>query len=149
MINNVIVNLIPSRRPIARNKLVLGYIGLPDMPIPGAKIQRNIIYSTRKGYLPVIVHRSMAEGPGEHIKDMRADKNIYWCNQDPQWGQRYLDAERPLGVELDSVCADPMFVDVAKGDLRLKPESPAWKLGFQPIDMSKIGLLPGHPYYHR
>ena len=36
---------------------------------------------------------------------------------------------------------------LARGDLRLKAESPAWGLGFQPIDMSKIGLLPDHPYY--
>jgi len=52
-------------------------------------------------------------------------------------------------VEIHSLCADPMFVDIAKGDLRLKPESPAWKLGFQRIDASSIGLLPNHPYYGR
>jgi hypothetical protein len=40
-------------------------------------------------------------------------------------------------------------VDLANGDLRLKPKSPAWKLGFQPIDMAAIGLLPKHPYYRR
>jgi hypothetical protein len=36
--------------------------------------------------------------------------------------------------------ADPMFVDPAQGDYRLKPESPALRLGFQPIDVSGIGL---------
>ena len=52
-------------------------------------------------------------------------------------------------MEKDSLCADPKFVDIEKGDLRLKPDSPAWKLGFQRIDLAKIGLLPNHPYNRR
>jgi hypothetical protein len=40
-------------------------------------------------------------------------------------------------------------VDIRKGDLRLEPDSPAWKLGFQAIDLAGIGLLPKHPYYGR
>ena len=32
------------------------------------------------------------------------------------------------------------FVDPANGDFRLRPDSPALKLGFVPIDLSKIGL---------
>ena len=35
---------------------------------------------------------------------------------------------------------DPGFEDVKKGDFRLKKNSPAWKLGFQPIPFEKIGL---------
>jgi hypothetical protein len=33
-----------------------------------------------------------------------------------------------------------MFVDAANGDYSLKPESPALKLGFQPIDTTQIGV---------
>ncbi len=40
--------------------------------------------------------------------------------------------------------ADPMFVDRNKGDYRLKPGSPAIKLGFQPIPFEKMGLY-DHP----
>ena len=32
-----------------------------------------------------------------------------------------------------------MFVDAAHGDFRLKPDSPARKLGFEPIPFDKIG----------
>ena len=35
--------------------------------------------------------------------------------------------------------ADPLFVDSDHDDYRLRPESPAWKLGFQPIPVEKIG----------
>ena len=44
-----------------------------------------------------------------------------------------------------SVVADPEFVDLARRDFRLKPTSPALKLGFQPIDTSSIGLKADFP----
>ena len=94
----------------------------------------------------MLEYRSFSTGPGDRLKGTHTDHNLYWCPTDPAWGQRYLDGQQRLGVETDSLCADPQFVDLEKGDLRLRPDSPAWKLGFQPIDLAKIGLLPGHPY---
>ncbi len=51
----------------------------------------------------------------------------------------YLETRREQGYEVHSRIADPMFVDPAKDDYRLKPGSPALKLGFQPIDLGQIG----------
>ncbi len=48
---------------------------------------------------------------------------------------------RALGYDKHSLFADPKFRDPANGDYALLPDSPALKLGFVPIDMSKIGLL--------
>jgi hypothetical protein len=44
-----------------------------------------------------------------------------------------------LGFDGKSVVGDPLFVDRDKDDYRLRPESPALKLGFQPIPIEKIG----------
>ncbi len=44
------------------------------------------------------------------------------------------------GQDKHSIIADPLFVDPGKDDFRLKPESPALRLGFQQTDMDQIGL---------
>ena len=43
------------------------------------------------------------------------------------------------GHDRHSLWADPLFVAPAKDDFRLQPGSPAFKLGFQPIDLSRVG----------
>jgi hypothetical protein len=49
-----------------------------------------------------------------------------------QWRQR--------GYDTDSLLADPLFVAPAKSDFRLRKNSPAFQLGFQPIDLSRVGV---------
>jgi len=44
-----------------------------------------------------------------------------------------------LGKEFASAYADPLFEDAAKRDFRLKPDSPALKLGFKPVDFNRSG----------
>jgi hypothetical protein len=73
--------------------------------------------------------------------------NLYYCVGDPEWGRKHLRTEQSFGVETHSLSADPLFANLERGDLRLKPESPAWTLGFEPMEFSNIGLKPGHPYY--
>jgi hypothetical protein len=41
---------------------------------------------------------------------------------------------------MDAIIADPKFVDPGKGDYRLQPDSPAFKLGFRPIDLESVGV---------
>lgn len=60
-----------------------------------------------------------------------------------------LDEWRKLGFDKDSVFADPMFVDPKNNDYRVKPESPALKLGFQNFDMNDFGLTKDFPEHLR
>lgn len=53
-------------------------------------------------------------------------------------GGTWADWQR-RGKDLHSQYADPRFVDAEHGDFRLKPDSPAWALGFKPIDLSQVG----------
>jgi hypothetical protein len=45
-------------------------------------------------------------------------------------------------LDKNRLVADPMFVDWKKDDFRLRPESPAFQLGFEPIPFEKIGIRP-------
>jgi hypothetical protein len=49
------------------------------------------------------------------------------------------EAWRRMGQDQHSLVADPRFVDPAKDDYRLRADSPAFQLGFQPIPVEKIG----------
>jgi len=51
-----------------------------------------------------------------------------------------LEQWRQRGHDQHSIIADPLFVAPQNYDFRLKPNSPALKLGFQPIDLSKVGV---------
>ncbi len=48
-----------------------------------------------------------------------------------QWRQRNHDR--------NSIIADPLFAAPEKNDFRLQPGSPAFKLGFHPIDLGQVG----------
>lgn len=76
------------------------------------------------------------------------DVGAFFATVIPREGknQRYtLDEWRALGFDKNSIYGDPMFTDAAKGNYRLKPESPALKLGFEEFDVSRAGLLPDFP----
>ncbi len=66
----------------------------------------------------------------------QSDENLFFDSPD---AQPYLDSRRRMGFEAHSLIADPLFVDPARGDYRLKPGSPALRLGFQPVDFDRIG----------
>lgn len=52
----------------------------------------------------------------------------------------YGGARPYVTVEDNLVDVDPLFVDRANDDLRLRPESPAWAIGFEAIPFEEIGL---------
>ena len=49
---------------------------------------------------------------------------------------------KKFGRDLHSIIADPKFRSLEKRDFRLAKNSPALKLGFVPVDVSKVGPRP-------
>jgi hypothetical protein len=66
------------------------------------------------------------------------DNNLYWNGTGKPFQLAGLSLEdwRKKGQDQHSIVADPLFVDPARGDFRLKSGSPAIKLGFTPIDVA-------------
>jgi hypothetical protein len=79
--------------------------------------------------------------------------NLYW-----DYSGRpitFTDKKLPLtewqkkGQEVGSMIADPLFVDPAKRDFRLKPGSPALALGIKSLDVSAMGVLRDDPAWRQ
>jgi hypothetical protein len=113
---------------------------LPDGTIMSGNVfRRNIAwYTGAKAKLLGLRNFSLAHN--------RFEANLYWHGGQPlsipRKGVAPEDEWRSwqaAGQDKDSLVADPLFVDPARDDYRLKPESPALKLGFQPIPFERIG----------
>jgi hypothetical protein len=69
------------------------------------------------------------------------ERNLYWnASGTPLtfYGKSLADWQG-AGQDKDSLIADPMFVDPAKGDFSLQPGSPAEKIGFKSWNTSIAG----------
>jgi len=108
--------------------------------------ERNIVYFTQGVlFIPMAERRLRARrAAGESLGVW--DYNVYWNPNRPDFHFfRHTFREwQALGLDRHSVVADPLFMDAAKYDFRLAPGSPALRLGFKPIDVSKVGLY-GEP----
>ncbi len=62
------------------------------------------------------------------------DASIKECETLDEW-----ESWKALGFDRNSMVADPMFAAPEKDDYRLKPQSPAYRLGFKQIPFDKIG----------
>jgi parallel beta-helix repeat protein len=69
------------------------------------------------------------------------DRNLYYRTdgQPIQFGKLSFAEWKARGQDVHSLIADPMFADPSHGDYSLKPGSPAFKVGFKPIDLSRVG----------
>ncbi len=107
---------------------------------PG-RIQRNIVYRTDE--------KTNFFGTLRKVEPYPGDFNCYYSAANPQKSAAFLQKLQESGTDAHSISADPLFVDVENGDFRLKPNSPMFKLGFKPIDTTKIGLRDDFPQRYR
>jgi hypothetical protein len=81
----------------------------------------------------------------QRMSELHAERNVYWNSAGPEAvefpGGRFLAGWQKEGYDQGSIVADPLFVDPAAFDFRLRPESPAFKLGFKALDLSAAGLV--------
>lgn len=110
-----------------------------DGPMGGNVFRRNIVcYRDPQARLYAL---------NNYLPDRNVcDHNLFWHGGAPllmglpgvapeqQWAEW-----RRQGSDRHSVVADPRFVDASRDDYRLRPESPALALGFQPIPVDQIG----------
>lgn len=89
---------------------------------------------------------------GKHVDNISAtmvsDNNLFW-NHDkslPIVGnvldveKSFDDWQNEFGMDRNSVLADPMFVDYENKCFELCDTSPAYEIGFKPIDVSDVGI---------
>ncbi|MCX7046896.1 MAG: right-handed parallel beta-helix repeat-containing protein [Candidatus Sumerlaeota bacterium] len=117
---------------------------LPDGKIMSGNVFLHNIVCCRD---PKAKYVSVRNFPFDHNQ---FDSNLVWHYGQPVLtGQKSAGKEiktldewkswQALGMDRNSIVADPLFVDADKDDYRLKPDSPAFKLGFKPIPVEKIG----------
>ena len=72
-------------------------------------------------------------------KTLVADRNLWFRAGEPLAEDAAYQAWRSRGFDPNGAVADPLFRDPAKGDYRLRPDSPALALGFRPFDLADVG----------
>ena len=103
-------------------------------------LRHNIIYWDNDGTLLGSNWKGGARGEkdGKPTQHYELGPNLYWHTsgkQDVFPGKKTLAQwQSETGQDAGSLVADPLFENVAGGDFRLKPGSPAEKIGFKPFD---------------
>jgi hypothetical protein len=111
---------------------------------PSFYLERNIIYWKEGGLL----WGAWDDGRYQldHNLYFRADGQPVQFGTSPgpgsgksAWTFSLEEWQEKRGQDKHSMVADPLFSDPEHGDFSLKPDSPALGLGFQPIDVSRVG----------
>jgi len=157
--NNVYNNIIADIHDIVYEtssgksvNMFLGYVSLLEVynrdempPHTNLEVKRNIFYKT---YVHNPFYReSMVNGKKMQVKleQTDIDQNLYFDVNAKDKGQSFLTDYRARGIDSASIVGDPLFVDIKKGDFRLKKGSPAYQIGFKDIDVAQIGLTDEFP----
>ncbi|MGN0853191.1 MAG: right-handed parallel beta-helix repeat-containing protein [Kiritimatiellia bacterium] len=107
----------------------------------GVQVRNNIVFYPDQGEgLMLRAHRL-------NLTTNAFDRNVYWPGPSARvrmaTGRKEGEdwhAWRQTGADAHSAVADPLFVDAAARDYRLRPDSPALKLGFADLPYGKMGL---------
>ena len=76
-----------------------------------------------------------ADVPTTTATGKRIDSNLFYTKYPEE-----LDRYKAVGWDVNSICADPLFVDPANGDFSVKEGSPAFDIGFKNFPMDQFGV---------
>ena len=112
---------------------------------PGTRIAGNLVHGIDARVYGGLGIYSDEGSSG--IKTVACDWNLYFNPNlrrgDVRFGPGLTWAQwRARGQDVHSLWADPKFADPAAGDFAPAPDSPAFRLGFRPIDLSSVGPRP-------
>jgi hypothetical protein len=140
--NNFIIDWIPSEKlPGWKINLAFKYIAIaPDGPLKGSIIKKNILYQSKGLTQSFITTSSQPNRYKLKLDDCAIDSNIYYATGVYHNCLDQLVELRNLGVDSNSVVADPCFKGLDEAGFKLKNNSPAIKLGIKQIDFENIGL---------
>ncbi len=91
----------------------------------GDEVYSNIFMAAPQG----------ARMPSHTAKGKRVDGNLYFSEN-----QKMKDRFTQFGWDVNSIVADPEFIDPAQGDFRVAKGSPAFQIGFRNFPMDQFGV---------
>jgi hypothetical protein len=113
-----------------------------EEPITCARKEDHLSFTFRRN----IVYMAIGDVISKRYNPVRCqtvfEDNLYYDTsaKEPLFGGQTFSEWQATGRDRNSIIADPQFVDAAHDDFRLKPGSPALKLGFKPFDPAQAGL---------
>lgn len=101
--------------------------------------RRNIVVSQNGRVCP----------PNWGKADLVSDYNLYWDTKGTTLdfgGLSFKEWQEQTGRDEFSIVQDPKFIDLEKHDFTMEADSPARLIGFEPIDVEKIGPYGDGPW---
>ncbi|MBI5834227.1 MAG: right-handed parallel beta-helix repeat-containing protein [Armatimonadetes bacterium] len=139
-------------------ELATNYSAEQPEAMTGVRFLRNIVYYTVEGTKWLRGETGAGDRQLLYSVSMRDadwgrnewDYNTIYCppelnlsislDRKPKPGEKLTwEQWRATGADAHSQLADPLFVNADRFDFRLRPDSPALKLGFKPIPADKMG----------